>query len=74
MTRRLAILIIALLCAVSLNAQSPKRVAVHAGKLIDGRSDRPISNALILIEDGKITSVTAGPAHTRPAPRRRHRR
>jgi imidazolonepropionase-like amidohydrolase len=60
MTRRLAILIIALLCAVSLNGQSPKRVAVHAGKLIDGRSDQPISNALILIEDGKITSVTAG--------------
>jgi imidazolonepropionase-like amidohydrolase len=60
MTRRLAILLVALLCAVSLSAQSPKRVAVRAGKLIDGKSDQAISNALILIEDGKITSVTAG--------------
>jgi imidazolonepropionase-like amidohydrolase len=60
MTRRLAILLVALLCAVSLSAQSPKRVAVRAGKLIDGKGDQPISNALILIEDGKITSVTAG--------------
>ncbi|HYL69639.1 MAG TPA: amidohydrolase family protein, partial [Candidatus Limnocylindria bacterium] len=47
-------------CSISLSAQSPKRVAVRAGKLIDGKSDRPIANALILIEDGKITSVTAG--------------
>jgi imidazolonepropionase-like amidohydrolase len=60
MTRRLAILLVALLCAVSLSAQSPKRVAVRAGKLIDGKGDQPISNALILIEDGKISSVTAG--------------
>jgi len=60
MVRRLAILFVALLCGISLSAQSPKRVAVRAGKLIDGKSDQPISNALILIEDGKITSVTAG--------------
>src|SRR5579864_7821239 len=60
MVRRLAILFVALLCGISLSAQSLKRVAVRAGKLIDGKSDQPISNALILIEDGKITSVTAG--------------
>jgi len=60
MMRRFEVLIIVLLCSVSLSAQSSKRVAVHAGKLIDGKGDRPIANALILIEDGKITSVTAG--------------
>jgi imidazolonepropionase-like amidohydrolase len=39
-----------------------KSVAVRAGKLIDGKSDAAISNALILIEDGKIVSVTPGGA------------
>jgi imidazolonepropionase-like amidohydrolase len=58
--RRFAVLVIALLCSISLSAQSPKRLAVRAGKLIDGKSDRPIANALILIEDGKVTSVTVG--------------
>jgi len=60
MKRGLAVLMVALLVSISLNAQTPQRVAVRAGKLIDGKSDRPIANALILIEDGKITSVTAG--------------
>lgn len=60
MMRRFAALVITLLCSISLSAQSPKRVAVRAGKLIDGKSDHPIANALILVEDGKITSVTAG--------------
>ena len=60
MMRRFAVLVIGLLCSISLSAQSSKRVAVRAGKLIDGKSDHPIANALILIEDGKITSVTAG--------------
>ncbi|MGA8221429.1 MAG: amidohydrolase family protein [Candidatus Acidiferrales bacterium] len=62
MMRRLVMFVLALLCCVSLGAQSPKRVAVRAGKLIDGKSDQPIANALILIEDGKIVSVTPGGA------------
>jgi imidazolonepropionase-like amidohydrolase len=62
MKRRLAPIVLALLFCVSLGAQSPKRIAVRAGKLIDGKSDQPISNALILIEDGKIVSVTPGGA------------
>jgi len=37
-----------------------KRLAIRAGRLIDGRSDTPVSNALILIEGGKIVSVTPG--------------
>jgi imidazolonepropionase-like amidohydrolase len=42
------------------SAPAPKRVAVRAGRLIDCKSDAPISNALILIEGDKILSVTPG--------------
>lgn len=59
-----------LLCASSviLHAQqnstpAPKRIAIRAGHLIDGKSDALISNALILVEGDKIVSVTPnGPA------------
>ena len=37
-----------------------ERIAIRAGKLIDGKSDAPIMNALIVIEGKKIVSVTAG--------------
>jgi len=37
-----------------------KRLAIRAGRLIDGKSDTPVLNALILIESGKIVSVTPG--------------
>jgi imidazolonepropionase-like amidohydrolase len=39
---------------------APKKTAVRAGRLIDGKSDSAISNALILIEGDKIVSVTPG--------------
>ena len=39
-----------------------KRIVIRAGRLIDGKSDTPIINALILIEGDKIVSVTAGGA------------
>ena len=53
------------LCCVSLNAQAPKeapkkRIAVRAGRLIDGKSEQPISNAMIVVEDGKIAVRDAG--------------
>jgi imidazolonepropionase-like amidohydrolase len=38
----------------------PKRVAVRAGRLIDGKSETPIANALILVENDRIVSVSAG--------------
>jgi imidazolonepropionase-like amidohydrolase len=41
-------------------ASAAKRAAIRAGQLIDGKSDTPISNALILIEGDKIVSVTPG--------------
>jgi len=37
-----------------------ERIAIRAGKLIDGKSDTPIMNALIVIEGKRIVSVTAG--------------
>ncbi len=37
----------------------PKRIAIRAGRLIDGKSDKPILNALIVVEGGRIVSVTA---------------
>ena len=33
---------------------------IHAGRLIDGRSDEPRSEVSITIEEGRITKVTAG--------------
>jgi imidazolonepropionase-like amidohydrolase len=41
--------------------QAPlKKIAIRAGRLIDGKSDTPVANALILIEGDQIVSVTAG--------------
>ncbi len=48
------------LIPLSVAAQTPRRVAIRAGKLIDGKSDRAIANALILVENDKIVSVTPG--------------
>jgi imidazolonepropionase-like amidohydrolase len=40
--------------------QTPHRVAIRAGKLIDGKSEKPLENVLIVIEGEKIVSVAAG--------------
>ncbi|HSC46393.1 MAG TPA: amidohydrolase family protein [Candidatus Acidoferrum sp.] len=37
-----------------------KRIAIRAGHLIDGKSDKPLDNVVILIEGDKILSVTPG--------------
>jgi len=47
------------LCAM-VAAQGPKRVVIHAGKLIDGKSDAPIADAWVVVEGNKIVSVTPG--------------
>jgi imidazolonepropionase-like amidohydrolase len=65
MARRVAVFVGLILCCVSLNAQAPKeapkkRIAVRAGRLIDGKSEQPIANAMIVVEDGKIVAVTPG--------------
>jgi len=41
-------------------APPAKRVAIRAGRLIDGKSEAPVTNAWILIEGAKIVSVTVG--------------
>ena len=41
-------------------SQTPHRVAILAGKLIDGKSDKPLEKVLIVIEGDKIASVVAG--------------
>jgi imidazolonepropionase-like amidohydrolase len=59
--RRLFLAVLAaLLASLTAGAQAPRRIAVCAGKLIDGKSDRPIAHAVILIEGDKIVSVTPG--------------
>ena len=46
-------------------AAQPTRVAVRAGRLIDGRGGAPIANAVILVEGERITAV--GPNLAIPA-------
>jgi imidazolonepropionase-like amidohydrolase len=69
MRRRLGILLtgvllLAICATIAVRAQTPsaqnppKRIAIRAGRLIDGKSDAPIMNALILIEGTRIVSVT----------------
>lgn len=41
-------------------ASPPRHMAIRAGHLIDGKSETPLSKALILIEGDKIVSVTPG--------------
>jgi imidazolonepropionase-like amidohydrolase len=40
-------------------ATSPKRVIVHAGKLLDVKTGKILTNQAVVIEDGKIVSVGA---------------
>jgi len=59
--RRLIVFVVACLLVTGFAAaQTPHRVAIRAGRLIDGKSDKPIENALIVVEGDKIVSVTAG--------------
>jgi len=62
------VLLVGALCAVHTFAQDSgtagqsRRVVIRAGRLIDGRGGQPIANAVITIEDGRITGVAAGGA------------
>ena len=55
----------ALLCAIGTGraqekAKPAKRMVLRAGRLIDGKSETPTANALIVIEGDRIVSVSAG--------------
>jgi imidazolonepropionase-like amidohydrolase len=59
--RRLFVAALLCLLIAELGAgQASRRIAIRAGKLIDGKNDRPLENALILVEGDKIVSVTPG--------------
>jgi imidazolonepropionase-like amidohydrolase len=60
MRRFVAAGLLSLVILLGAFAQTPHSVAIRAGKLIDGKSDKPIENALIVIEGERIKSVTAG--------------
>jgi imidazolonepropionase-like amidohydrolase len=60
MLRRFATLVAIFISSLWGFAQSPKTIAIRAGRLIDGRRDQPISNVLIVVENGKILSVRPG--------------
>ena len=47
------------LCLSAAMAQTPQRVAVHAGHLLDVKSGKMLSDQTVVIEDGKIVSTGA---------------
>ena len=65
-TRWVAIWAIIVVCGVTFRQQpassTPNGTAIRAPRLIDGKSDSSIANALILVEGDKIVSVTPGGA------------
>jgi imidazolonepropionase-like amidohydrolase len=60
MRRIASAVLLSLVLPVLAIAQAPHVVAIRAGKLIDGKGDKPIENALIVIERDRIKSVTPG--------------
>jgi imidazolonepropionase-like amidohydrolase len=58
--RSTSILVLLYLGTLPACAQVAKQVAIHAGRLIDGKGGPPIVNVLILVNDGKIVSVIPG--------------
>ncbi|HXW55072.1 MAG TPA: amidohydrolase family protein [Candidatus Cybelea sp.] len=60
MLQRPAIPVAISLLALCALAQPPRQIAIRAGRLIDGKSDQVISNVMILIEGGRIASVSPG--------------
>jgi len=74
MIRNLCVLLAASIAAVFLSSSlatagrnqavkkeaPPKRIAIRAGRLIDGKNDSAIQNAVIVIEGDKIVSVSPG--------------
>jgi imidazolonepropionase-like amidohydrolase len=64
---------LALLAAISVVAQpaapAPARTIIRAGKLLDVRTGKTLTNQVIVVEDGKIVSVGADPGAADPAAR-----
>jgi imidazolonepropionase-like amidohydrolase len=60
MRRILSTFVLCLVIPILAPSQTPHRITIRAGQLIDGKSDKPLVNALIVIEGDKIMSVVAG--------------
>jgi imidazolonepropionase-like amidohydrolase len=60
MHRVLVLLVWCLLLPIVAAGQATTRIAIRAGKLIDGRGEKPLEKPLIQVEGDKIISVTAG--------------
>jgi imidazolonepropionase-like amidohydrolase len=60
MRRLLIAVVLSFVIPVTAFCQTPHRVAIRAGKLIDGKSEKPVENALIVVEGDRIASVTPG--------------
>jgi imidazolonepropionase-like amidohydrolase len=60
MYRILVLFVSCLLLPIMAAGQAPPRIAIRAGKLIDGKGGKPLENPLIQVEGDKIISVTAG--------------
>jgi imidazolonepropionase-like amidohydrolase len=60
MRKILVVLASCVLLSILALGQAPTKIAIRAGKLIDGRSDKPLEKPLIVIENDKIVSVTSG--------------
>jgi len=62
MYRVLMLAFSSLAVATPLLGQTPHRLAIRAGRLIDTRNDKVVENAVIVVEGEKIASVTSGGA------------
>jgi len=61
MRRFAAVLTVVVLCLTLFGfAQTPRRVAVHAGHLLDVKSGKILTDQILIIESGKI--ISSGPA------------
>ena len=59
--RSILVLIVSwLLLSMLAAGQTGTRLAIRAGRLIDGRAEKPLENVLVQVEGDKITSVSAG--------------
>lgn len=58
--RMLLSLLVLILTSGGLSAEPPRRLAVRAGRLIDGTGGAPVRDAVILIEGDRITAVGPG--------------
>ncbi len=56
----LCLLGLASLLALAQDSGKPARIAIRAAHMMDGKSDTPVDNPVILVEGGRISAVGAG--------------